>query len=55
MKKQNILIAKGIVYITAAFTLSGCSENFLAQDPLSFYELHYLYHRGRTSGSIGCL
>lgn len=38
MKKQNILIAKGIVYITAAFTLSGCSENFLAQDPLSFYE-----------------
>ena len=38
MKKQNIFITKALFCVTSAFTLLSCSENFLAQDPLSFYE-----------------
>lgn len=38
MKHLNKIFCKGIFCITATVMLTGCSDSYLAQDPLSFYE-----------------
>ena len=44
MKKRNSIFAKGcMVLASAALLNTGCSDDFLAQDPLSFYNPENTY------------